>query len=114
MCQIFDIVYHFCGFCGSMLERINNCPEEAFACLYGDLCLHISNRITEQESLDLFCPTCFHVSGLRKKYQEGKLTLEGMEKMITNILKALVKVPVTSPPGEETFGDICWRKASTQ
>jgi hypothetical protein len=65
-----------------------------------DLWLHISNRITEQESLDLFCPTCFHISELRKKYQEGKLTLEGMEK-ITDILKAVVKVPATSPPGEE-------------
>lgn len=63
MCQIFDVVYHFCSFCGSMLEkRIDNCPDEAFAGLCEDLCLHISNRITEQESLDLFCPTRFHIS----------------------------------------------------
>jgi hypothetical protein len=77
MCQIVDVVYHFCGFCGNVID-IDYCPDAAFAGFCGDSCLHIKNRVTEQESLGLFCPTCFHISELRKKYRVGKLTLERM------------------------------------
>ena len=85
MCPIVDVVYHYSGFCGNTLDRIDSCPDEAFAGLCEDVCLHISDRITEEESLDMFCPTCFHISELRGTYQAGKLTLERMEKMITDM-----------------------------
>ncbi len=101
MCRIIDIVYHYCGFCGNILDLIRYCTDEAVASLCGDLCLRIENRITEEESFDLFCQTCFYTSELRKQYQAGELTSEGMEKMIADISRGRAKAPTTSIPGEE-------------
>jgi hypothetical protein len=94
MCQIVDVVYHYCGFCGNMLDRIGSCPDDAFASLCEDLCLRINNRVTEQKSLDTFCPRRVPISwSFDRNTRRGRLTLEGMAKMIR-----LVSVPVNPLP----------------
>jgi hypothetical protein len=72
-------------FCGSTFDRIDYCLNEAFAGGRRNLCLHITNMITEEESFDSFSPTCFFTSRLRRRYQAGRLTLEAMKRKITEI-----------------------------